>query len=62
MKFKYGDKIKVIDGFFDGMYGIVLNVDEEGNKYYVEISKTVDQELRTREEWILSRNLVKSGI
>jgi hypothetical protein len=60
MKFLFGDKVKIVGGFYQGIEGIVLDYSGVDNKYYFEgrfnISEYSFREINT---WINEKELEK---
>lgn len=52
MKFKYGDKVKVTEGFYEGLVGIVSDFNITLNSYYVEMSSIKNELFTEPRAWI----------
>ena len=60
MKLLYGDKVKVIDGFYKGLEGIVSDFDSAKPGYYIEMECLLyGCFVKTPRAWILENYLEK---
>lgn len=60
MKFYFGDSVKVIGGFYQGIEGHVTDYSGVDNKYYLEGNFPVDAfRIRPINTWINEQELVK---
>lgn len=60
MEFLFSDKVKVVDGFYQGLHGIVTDYDKLTKTYFFESYGTpVDKICRQVKTWIYENNLKK---
>jgi len=59
MKFKYGDKVKILSGFYEGLIGVVTEYNQGLKTYYVEMSSTANNQFTSPIDWIEETNLEK---
>ncbi len=61
MKFQYAQQVKVIDGFYKGLKGIVVRIEQSHNdewdNYLIEMSGIVDTCHRSETDWVSENNL-----
>ena len=60
MKFKYGDKVRVISGFYEGLNGTVIAIDPSflfGSSYYVDMITIQNGTMKTFPYWIEEKEL-----
>ena len=57
MKFKYGDRIVVIDGFFVGMTGYAVDYIEISNHYQCELSCHRNGQWSSTTAWVKEEDL-----
>ena len=59
MELKYGNRVRVINGFYKGLTGIVSDWMNEPTRYYVEMTSTVRNQFTNPSAWILEEDLEK---
>ena len=59
MKLKYGDRIKVISGFYEGLLGVVSDYNSVELSYYVEMTNTICNQFTSFTAWIKETDLEK---
>jgi len=57
MKFKYGDRVKVINGFFEDLRGYTVDFDEESNTYHCELSGVRCNQHTSTVAWVKEEDL-----
>ena len=60
MKFLFGDKVKVVGGFYQEVYGVITDYSGVENKYYVEGYKRWNERIQLITAWINESELVKA--
>jgi len=62
MKFKYYDNVQIVDGFYIGLDGIVIEYNSYDNTYYVQGYKYGTRFITEWSSWINEKYLVKKEI